>query len=115
MTINSLADLIQNEETKNFAGEIIYEKTINVDSDGYKCIDLGNVQGISELTVNGELIGTRWYGAHTYEIGENSISVKLTTIIGNYMKSLEDNPVAMRWTGRQNYYSMGVMGPVLIF
>jgi len=117
----TLMDLIENEETKEFAGEVIYEKTINVNTDKYQSIDLGNVQGVSELTLNGKRIGTKWYGAHVYDIssalqkGENKLSIKLTTIIGNYLKSLKDNQVAMNWTRRQPYYSMGILGPVKIF
>ncbi len=120
MTLSSLSNLTESNETKEFAGEVIYEKTINIDSDKHQYIDLGDVQGVSELTVNGKLIGTKWYGAHIYDIGkvlekgENKLTIKLTTIIGNYLKSLTDNPVAMGWTRRQNYYPMGMMGPVRI-
>jgi len=118
LELNSLADLAESEEMKEFAGEVIYEKTITIDTDTFKYIDLGNVQGISELTLNGKLLGTKWYGAHRYDlrgalkIGENKLSIKLTTIIGNYLKSLKDNDVAMIWTGHQKYYPMGVLGPV---
>lgn len=118
LKLETLSDLTENDDTKNFAGEVIYEKTINVDANSYQQIDLGDVQGVSELTLNGKLMGTRWYGAHVYtikdalKVGENKLSIKLTTITGNYMKSLMDNPVAMGWTGRQNYYPMGIMGPV---
>lgn len=118
LKLETLVDLTENNDTKNFAGEVIYEKTINLDENNYQYIDLGDVQGISELSLNGRLIGTRWYGAHTYHIknalkaGENELSIKLTTITGNYMKSLIDNPIAIRWVGSQNYYPMGMMGPV---
>ena len=118
LELNSLTDLIEIKETKEFAGEVIYEKTINIDSNNYQQLDLGDVQGVSELTVNGKLIGTKWYGAHVYNIkdvlkkGENNMSIKLNTITGNYMKSLKDNPVAMGWTRHQDYYPMGIMGPV---
>ena len=118
LKLETLVDLSENSDTKNFAGEIIYEKTIHVDENKYQQIDLGNVQGVSELSLNGKHIGTRWYGAHTYNIknalkvGENKLSIKLTTITGNYMKSLKDNPVAMEWVGRQDYYPMGMIGPV---
>ena len=120
LKLEALSDLTENDDTKNFAGEVIYEKTINVDANNYQQIDLGDVQGVSELTLNGEHFGTRWYGAHVYNIknalieGDNKLSIKLTTITGNYMKSLMDNPVAMGWTRRQNYYPMGIMGPVRI-
>ncbi len=118
LKLNSLTDLIENKKTKEFAGEVIYEKTININFDKYQYIDLGDVQGVSELTVNGTLIGSKWYGAHLYDIngvlkkGKNKLSIKLTTIVGNYLKSLSDNPVAMGWTKHQNYYPMGMMGPV---
>ena len=118
LELNSLTNLIEIKETKEFAGEVIYEKTINIDSNNYQKLDLGDVQGVSELTVNGKLIGTKWYGAHVYNIkdvlkkGKNNMSIKLITITGNYMKSLKDNPVAMGWTRHQDYYPMGIMGPV---
>lgn len=118
--LESLTDLVENSETKNFAGEVFYEKTINLNSNKYHHIDLGDVQGVSELTLNGKLIGTRWYGAHIYDIksalknGENKLTIKLTTILGNYLKSMVDNSIAMEWTKRQTYYSMGLMGPVRI-
>ena len=121
LELPDLTDLVEKEQTKEFAGEVIYEKVINIESDKFQYIDLGIVKGITELTLNGELIGTKWYGAHIYDIrnvlkrGENQLTIKLTTIVGNYLKSLEDNPVAMRWTGRQDYYSMGITGPVKMY
>ncbi len=120
MVLNTLSDLMENKQAKTFAGDMIYEKTIKLDSDKYQYIDLGDVQGISELTINGKHVGTKWYGAHIYdiskvlEIGENSLTIKLTTILGNYLKSLKDNPVAWEWTRRQDYYPMGILGPVSI-
>ena len=89
-------------------------------TDTYQYIDLGDVQGVSELSLNGKLVGTKWYGAHIYDIsstlkiGKNKLSIKLTTIIGNYLKSLKNNHVAQRWVKHQDFYSMGVMGPVRI-
>ncbi|MBE0653229.1 MAG: hypothetical protein IH594_05500 [Bacteroidales bacterium] len=113
-----LKDLIEDNRTKNFAGTVVYDKRINLDNKEYRYLDLGEVKGISELFVNGEFLGTRWYGAHLYNIqdylveGENEISIRLTTITGNYLKGETSNPVAQRWTGRQPYISMGIMGPV---
>jgi len=118
LDLNLLVDLMELEETRDFAGEVIYEKTFNVDSENYQYIDLGDVQGVSELTLNGKLIGSRWYGAHVYEVkddltkGANRLSIKVATIVGNYIKSQEDNPVAMRWTRWQDYHSVGMLGPV---
>lgn len=118
--LKSLTDLIQLENTKNFAGTAVYEKVININRKDSHYIDLGNVQGISELSLNGKPLGTRWYGAHVYDIGsavkagENRLSVRLTTITGNYMKSLKDNLVAQRWTRDLPAKSMGILGPVKI-
>ena len=100
----------------------MYEKEFNVDdSRGLTYLDLGDVQGVSELTLNGKNMGVRWYGNHTYDIsgslvkGNNSLSIKLTTIAGNYLKSLKNNQTAQRWTNGQPYYTVGVMGPVKLF
>lgn len=118
MDLEALIDLVEMPETKNFAGTIIYEKTVDIGSRDFQYIDLGNVQGVSELTLNGKSLGTKWYGAHVYDIkdvvktGENIISVKLTTITGNYLKGEKENRVAQRWTVNQEYYPMGIMGPV---
>ncbi len=118
--LNSLSDLLELDKTKSFAGEVLYEKTIMIDSEKYKYINLGDVQGVTELSLNGKLIGARWYGAHIYDIseaikeGENKLTIKLTTIIGNYVKSLNDNQVAQAWTRYQDNFPMGILGPVTI-
>lgn len=118
LKLEALTDLIEINETIHFAGNIIYEKIINLEDDDYQHLDLGDVQGISELSVNGKSIGTRWYGAHIYDIGdslkkgENKLTIKLTTIVGNYLKGLKDNQVAQNWTKYQDYYPMGILGPV---
>jgi hypothetical protein len=120
MKLDVLADLTEIQSSKNFAGTIFYEKTLEIDRGDFRHIDLGNVQGITELTLNGEPLGTKWYGAHVYDIGtavkqgENMLNIKLTTITGNYLKSLKDNQVAQRWTGNQPSYPMGILGPVRI-
>lgn len=120
LELDKLSDLKELNETREFAGEVTYEKTFTIDSERNKHIDLGTVKGISELTLNGKHLGSKWYGAHMYDVGdalkmgENNISIKVTTIVGNYLKGLEDNPVAMRWTRGQDYASMGILGPVTL-
>jgi len=121
-TMRRLADFQRYSRLKTFAGVAVYEKEFNVDdSRGLTYLDLGDVQGVSELTLNGKNMGVRWYGNHTYDIsgslvkGQNSLSIKLTTIAGNYLKSLKNNQTAQRWTNGQPYYPVGVMGPVKLF
>ena len=118
-TLRNLVDFRRYSRLKRFAGEAVYEKEFKVeDVRGPTCLDLGDVQGVSELTLNGKQIGVRWYGHHTYHIngslvkGSNSLSIKITTIAGNYLKSLSNNATAQRWTRGQPYYPMGMMGPV---
>jgi len=121
-TMRRLADFQRYSRLKTFAGVAVYEKEFNVDdSRGLTYLDLGDVQGVSELTLNGKNMGVRWYGNHTYDIsgslvkGNNSLSIKLTTIAGNYLKSLKNNQTAQRWTKGQPYYPVGMMGPVELF
>jgi hypothetical protein len=121
LELEALSDLSKSEETKTFAGEIFYTKTINIESEEeFQYINLGDVQGVSELTLNDKFIGEKWYGSHIYKIdgslkkGKNVLTIKLTTIIGNYLKGLKDNPLTQNWTVNQDYYPMGIMGPVTL-
>ena len=120
LTLDALADLLDVPQAHDFAGTVFYEATLGIESGDTRYIDLGQVQGITELSLNGTALGTKWYGAHIYDMdgvvkmGENSLSIKLTTISGNYVKSLKDNPVAQRWTRHQDNYPMGILGPVRI-
>jgi hypothetical protein len=120
LTLDVLSDLLEIPLTKDFAGTVTYETRLDIQTGDYRYIDLGQVQGVTELTVNGTHLGTRWYGAHTYEVGavlkkgRNQLAIKLTTISGNYVKSLKENPVAQRWTRHQENYPMGILGPVRI-
>lgn len=118
MMLNRLVDLTTLEQTKHFAGTAIYKKSFDAEELKYHQLDLGNVQGVTEVSLNGKWLGTRWYGANRYDLdsalleGENELTIKLTTITGNYMKGLKDNKVAQRWTSGQSYYPMGILGPV---
>ncbi len=117
----NLTDLIDDPSTKGFAGVVTYKKAISLERTDYKYIDLGRVEGVTELSVNGIQKGTKWYGDHLYDIsgslnaGENILEIKLTTILGNYLKSLPDNIVARQFTTSQSWHSMGILGPVKIF
>jgi hypothetical protein len=83
------------------------------------------VFGISELKVNGKDCGVKWYGRRIFMVadkfvqGRNTIEIKVTTTMGNYMKSLTDNPIAQYWTNEKNkvqpLQSMGLIGPVTLY
>jgi hypothetical protein len=119
--LQTLTDLIADEQTRPFAGHLFYEKTVNA---GTTChwLDLGKVYGVSEVTLNGEKLGCHWYGRHLYRIPENlagagtkTIQVKITTTLGNYFKSNPGNTTGHAWTRRQAWQPTGLLGPVRLF
>jgi hypothetical protein len=119
ITLDKLVDFKEREDLKDFAGVISYENNLQLkNAKKAKYLDLGKVHGISEVEVNGHKIGTRWYGSHIYDISEvvkkggNSIQIKVTSTLGNYMKSLKENEVAQNWTRNQPLHSVGMLGPV---
>jgi len=120
LELDALSDLLELPSAKDFAGTVIYDVSLDLNPEDSRYIDLGQVQGITELTLNGTILGSRWYGKHVYDMraavkeGENSLIIKLTTITGNYVKSLKENAVAQGWTRHQNNYPMGILGPVRI-
>jgi hypothetical protein len=109
----------------NFTGTVIYRH--KTDHNGIKpaYLNLGKVWGISELFVNGINCGVRWYGNRIYNIadvmqkGSNLIEIKVTTTMGNYMKTLIDNKTAQKFTALktkdQPIQSMGLIGPVTLY
>ena len=119
LELDELIDFVYDSRLITFAGVAFYENRIEIaNPDEFTHIDLGIVKGISEVEVNGKSLGLKWYGFHNYALndslqkGNNSIKVKVTTLLGNYLKSLEDNPVGQRWINWQKNKSMGMIGPV---
>ena len=49
--------------------------------------------------------------------GANTIEVKVTTLMGNYMHILKDSKVAQRYVIKRNHLlrSMGLLGPVRLY
>ena len=105
----------------NFSGTVVYKKKIYVSSPIGMMLNLGLVHGVSEVFVNGQSCGVKWYGRRIYPIatqlkmGDNIIEVHVVTVMGNYLKTLTDNKIAQRWTRKQDIQSMGLVGPVIIY
>ncbi len=110
----------------DFTGTVTYRTTVDAGSKpGKMLLNLGKVYGVAELKVNGKDQGVRWYGRRVYDLsdalqpGDNEIEVKVVTTMGNYMKTLTDNPTAQKWTNRKNKeqptQSMGLQGPVTLY
>lgn len=118
-TWNTLKDLKEDKDLQSFAGTILYEKKFQISHpDIYDSLDLGKVEGVSEVWLNGQPLGYHWYGTHRYNLknklqpGENKLRIQVTTTLGNYLKSLKDNEVAQNWTKHQPLYPAGLIGPV---
>jgi len=125
MHLDTLKDIKDMPDFMNFAGTVVYRNTINIDEPRDFLINTGKVYGLAELKVNGKECGVRWYGRRIFRTGEflkqgdNEIEIIVATTMGNYMKSLTDNPVAQYWTNEKNkiqpLQSMGLLGPVSIY
>jgi hypothetical protein len=115
-------DLNEIPEFVNFAGTVTYRNSLVCEDPEGSVLNLGKVYGTSELRINGESCGVKWYGRRIFNVGKhmkrgtNLVEVIVTTSMGNYMKSLDDNPVAQYWTNagtkNQPLQSMGMTGPV---
>lgn len=82
---------------------------------------MGKVYGITEVLINGKVIGTRWYGRHCYPLsgaarqGDNEIKIILTTTLYNYCRTREENPEIRRWLRTREPEPSGIIGPVRIY
>ena len=123
ISTTSLFNLSQDSRTQYFAGDIDYTTTVNVsDPAVIGLLDAGETNGaVAELFVNGQSMGRKWYGRRVWNIkgmlhqGKNVITLRCTTTLGNYAKSLRDNPVTQGWTGGQPVAPMGLVGPVCLY
>ncbi|WP_443938912.1 glycosyl hydrolase [Pedobacter sp. MW01-1-1] len=124
--MSELVDLKDRSEYVDFSGVVSYKTEVNlVDGQRFKFLDLGVVHGISEVILNGQDLGVKWYGRRVYKLsnllkkGTNQIEIKVTTVMVNYMKSLSENTTAQYWTNNkkkeQPLQSMGLVGPIHLF
>ena len=121
---DTLFDLKDHPDYQYFAGTIIYRKTI---PNNGNTLDLGLVEGVSEVFVNGQPAGVRYYGRRIYDIGDwlhdgdNDLEISVTTILGNYLKtfSREDNPTTWVYVNHprreQPLQPQGMIGPVKLY
>jgi hypothetical protein len=105
-------------ELATFAGVVTYRTTFEVSDTRFDRLDLGEANGVVEVTLNGRSLGASWWGRHVFDIGDaleegsNTLEVEVTTVVANYARSLEDNPAAKRWTWWYPPISTGLVGPV---
>jgi hypothetical protein len=121
-----LFDLEDKEAYQHFCGTIVYRKTIHLVTDT-TILDLGLVEGVSEVFVNGQSAGVQYFGRRIYDIsnylkyGENDLEIHVTTTMGNYLKtySREENPTTWIYVNHpkrdQPLQPMGLLGPVNLY
>ena len=125
---DTLFDLKDSETYQHFCGTIVYRKTIaDVARNVSTILDLGLVEGVSEVFVNGQSAGVQYFGKRIFDItpylqeDPNDIEIHVTTTMGNYLKtfSREDNLTTWVYVNHpkreQPLQPMGMIGPVSIF
>lgn len=119
--LQTLTDLAEtgDPQLETFAGTITYATSFSITGRDFTSLDLGGIAGgITEVQLNGQPLGCRWYGKHSYDIsghlkeGENRLEIKLVTTLANYARSLRENPAAMRWAEEYELSPAGLTGPV---
>lgn len=123
LTTDRLFDLNTDSRTKTFAGDIDYTTTVEVsDPSSVTILDAGQTNySVVELFLNGRSLGRKWYGYRMWDVsglmheGANNITLRCTTVLGDYTKSLKDNPIAQNWTRGQDEAAMGIEGPVALY
>lgn len=122
-TFPTLIDLSQQPDPAlaAFGGVAIYTTHVEGHHGSEELLlDLGAVHAVSELSVNGQRLGTRWYGRHRYALGThlrpgpNTISVRVSTGLANLMKAKKDDPAAQRWAHWFAPLPTGLLGPVTL-
>jgi hypothetical protein len=108
-------------QLNTFAGTVTYKTTFSLDENA-KWLQLGKAnKGVAEVFLNGEKVGLNWYGKPVFNIekavksGENLLEIKVTTVLSNYVMSLENNPTAERWTRGYEKIPTGLEGEVTLF
>ncbi|NMC36936.1 MAG: hypothetical protein GYA41_01270 [Bacteroidales bacterium] len=110
----------EDEELSSFAGTVKYITEFESDGKGNLLVLPEVNRGVTEVYVNGSYAGLNWYGMPRFNIsgllkpGKNRIELKCTTILANYVRTLTDDPVAMRWAKDYSKLPSGLDGEVLI-
>jgi len=119
VTLGDLSRAPDDPVANGFGGIAVYRTTFENDGRSNH-LDLGVVHSSSEVIVNGRSAGLRWWGQHRYDLGpllqpgKNTLEIRVTTVLVNYMKAQKDNPEAHRWSWWARHIPMGLVGPVRI-
>jgi hypothetical protein len=123
-------ELIEDEEGRSFSGTATYTTTFNFDGaeHGQRVeLDLGKVDMIAVVKLNGKEVGTLWYPPYRINIadyivkGENTLTVEVTSTWYNRLVYDAGRPEEERktWTidgpaANFSYHDSGLMGEVYV-
>lgn len=122
-------DLDVSAEAKAFSGTVEYSSTFHLDKqpDAQFILNLGNVDMIAEVSLNGKPVRIVWSAPYSMDItdamqsGENSLVVKVTSTWFNRLVYDAGQPEAdrktwvLRWPGKEApLRDSGLLGPVTI-
>ncbi len=123
-------ELITDQEGRSFSGTATYTTTFNFEDTkrGQRLeLDLGRVDMIAVVTVNGKRVRTLWFAPYTIDIsdyvkaGENTLTVEVTSTWYNRLVYDAGRPEAERKTwmihgpeAKASYHPTGLMGDVYI-
>ena len=119
--MEQLVDLRQTQYA-HFSGTITYTAHLHLDSANLDTLqgvqytpasldmmDLGEVYDICQLWVNGVDCGVKWYGRRIYDNidglfhpGDNTVVIKVTTTLNNYVHTLTDDKVVQHFVLKRN-------------
>lgn len=101
----------------SFSGTVVYRTEFTCTSRELTLLSLGHVADISEVILNGQSVGVRWYGLHRYEVGAclregaNTLEVRVTTLLSNFARASAD-PAFKKWMIKRRQVPAGLIGPV---
>lgn len=122
LTMRHPVDLRETADSA-FSGVATYKTTMVLDSlSGRVVLDLGRVADVCELFVNGRACGVKWFGRRVYDItpyvfpGANSVEVRVTTLIGNYLRTFSDDATVQHYIFKRKQPTVpaGLIGPVML-
>jgi len=120
LPVSNLQDPSLTAALDGFGGAITFSTKVPIDAARECFLELGVLHSISELWVNGHPLGVRWFGNQSYDIshavieGQNELKLRLTTTLGNYMKTLQNNKTATDWSNDTPIYPAGLIHDVLL-
>ena len=119
---------------KYFSGTGTCNKSIDAEADWFKTgtqlwMDLGDVQNLAEVTVNGKPVGTVWHTPYRVDVttalkpGANEVSIKVTNAWVNRLIGDQQPTSAVKYTfttvkpykTSSPLLPSGLLGPVSIF